>query len=729
MKLRELANIQKALFSLAVLVLLLAMPASGQSRSRGKTYVVAQKDPSADDRNPGTHRKPFMSIGRAAALARPGDTVLVHAGIYREWVAPARGGEEDRPITFLAAPNEQVVIRGSEVFTNAWKAVTGHPGVFGTDVSPAFFTAGFNPFKIVNGQSRGGATQGQVFIDGQEILEAKPQVRTELGSRRRVVERNRVETMFAHPGTWATEDGETIYVHLPDGSKPLEQSLVEISVRRRLFAPIRRAQNYIQVKGFIFEHCANDVSFPQVGAVSCRSGKYWTIENNIIRHIKTIGLDFGAEDEDPWKLPDTLPEDRFLVSRHHDIFTLADRRIAGRNLILNNRVSDCGQCGIAGLFSDGSVIMGNVVERCGGVIPGFESGGIKVHGLMGGTVEANLVRDNEAWGIWLDCGYIGSRVTRNVVVNNNISGIFFECCNGPGLIDNNVIAYNRGDGIYAHDASGIHAVNNLIFGNTNFGVYFCVATDRPVPPYHYATGLFENEPSACSWQRICNNIIVDNREGAIGLPYPSRLAQDNLSDYNLFGSGSQELRFVQHFRNGEHRAAEQTLDEARHAFQKSGDGGLSSADLVSWKNDRGFVMNLQQWRTSTTNDAHSLASQASAQLDLKTFILTVTLDGAFSRLDCRPVSILNVRDFSKFSRRIDKDFTARAMPVNAWLPGAFQSFELGTNELKVWPVKFPRPALPPKVAIQPTPGSPGLLSAPAPAKSRQPPVAERMGGK
>ncbi|HWH70690.1 MAG TPA: right-handed parallel beta-helix repeat-containing protein, partial [Candidatus Sulfotelmatobacter sp.] len=386
MKLRELTSMQTVLWSLAVLALLLVTPASGQSRSRGRTYVVAQQDPSANDHNPGTRRRPFKTIGRAAALAQPGDTVLVHAGIYREWVAPARGGEEGCPITFLAAPKEQVVIRGSEVYTNAWKAVMGHPGVFATEVPPAFFAAGFNPFKIVNSQGRGGGTQGQVFMDGQEIPEAKRQLKTEADSRKKIIEKNRVEAMYAQPGTWATEDGQTIYVHLPQGAKPLAESLVEFSVRRHLFAPIRRAQNYLQVKGFIFEHCANDASFPQVGAVSCRSGQYWVIESNTIRHIKTIGLDFGAEDEDPWKLPDTLPEDRFLVSRHHDIFTLAERRIAGRNLILNNRVSDCGQCGIAGLFSDGSVIMGNTVERCGGVIPGFESGGIKVHGLMGGTV-------------------------------------------------------------------------------------------------------------------------------------------------------------------------------------------------------------------------------------------------------------------------------------------------------------------------------------------------------
>ncbi|HEX7474671.1 MAG TPA: hypothetical protein VF318_01795, partial [Dehalococcoidales bacterium] len=118
----------------------------------------------------------------------------------------------------------------------------------------------------------------------------------------------------------------------------------------------------------------------------------------------------------------------------------------------------------------------------------------------------------------------------------------------------------------------------------------------------------------------------------------------------------------------------------------------------------------------------------SANLELETFNLTVTLDKAFGQVVCIPASAPDVRDFSKFSRPIDKDFLARAMPPKAWLPGAFQSFRPGKNELKIWPVRFPRPALPARVGIQPTPGSLGLLPVPAPEKWRPTPVAERGGG-
>jgi pectin methylesterase-like acyl-CoA thioesterase len=51
-------------------------------------HVAANGSDTAD----GAEGRPFRTINRAAELARPGDTVSVHAGEYREWVRPPRGG-------------------------------------------------------------------------------------------------------------------------------------------------------------------------------------------------------------------------------------------------------------------------------------------------------------------------------------------------------------------------------------------------------------------------------------------------------------------------------------------------------------------------------------------------------------------------------------------------------------------------------------------------------------
>ena len=73
-----------------------------------RVYHVARTRPRASDENPGTAEAPFATIGRAAAVLEPGEKVVVHEGVYRETVRPARGGEgPDRMIAYEAAPGEK----------------------------------------------------------------------------------------------------------------------------------------------------------------------------------------------------------------------------------------------------------------------------------------------------------------------------------------------------------------------------------------------------------------------------------------------------------------------------------------------------------------------------------------------------------------------------------------------------------------------------------------------
>src|SRR5688572_3439501 len=74
------------------------------------TYYVS---PSGLDRNPGTKDKPFLTVGKAAAVARAGDTILLRAGTYNEGVVLARSGEPDKPITLKNYPAERPVIEGA----------------------------------------------------------------------------------------------------------------------------------------------------------------------------------------------------------------------------------------------------------------------------------------------------------------------------------------------------------------------------------------------------------------------------------------------------------------------------------------------------------------------------------------------------------------------------------------------------------------------------------------
>src|SRR5579875_2666512 len=77
---------------------LLASPASAAS-----AYVVNNTSPACSDSGPGTAAQPFCTIGAAAKVAQPGDTVLVTAGTYPGTsVNPANSGTPGSPITFSA---------------------------------------------------------------------------------------------------------------------------------------------------------------------------------------------------------------------------------------------------------------------------------------------------------------------------------------------------------------------------------------------------------------------------------------------------------------------------------------------------------------------------------------------------------------------------------------------------------------------------------------------------
>ena len=69
-------------------------------------------DPKGDDQGDGSEAKPFRTIQHAADLAQAGDTVLVAPGIYRERIAPPRGGKEGTPITFRSSVKHGAIVRG-----------------------------------------------------------------------------------------------------------------------------------------------------------------------------------------------------------------------------------------------------------------------------------------------------------------------------------------------------------------------------------------------------------------------------------------------------------------------------------------------------------------------------------------------------------------------------------------------------------------------------------------
>lgn len=67
----------------------------------------------------------YRTIQSAADVAKPGDTVLIDPGVYREWVKPANAGTKDAPITYRAREKGKTVITGSDVITGWTKRADG----------------------------------------------------------------------------------------------------------------------------------------------------------------------------------------------------------------------------------------------------------------------------------------------------------------------------------------------------------------------------------------------------------------------------------------------------------------------------------------------------------------------------------------------------------------------------------------------------------------------------
>lgn len=78
----------------------------------GTYYVDARW---GDDANDGRSRATaWRTIARANAAVRPGDTVIIYGGVYREAIAPGRSGTAQMRIIYRAAPGETVILENAD---------------------------------------------------------------------------------------------------------------------------------------------------------------------------------------------------------------------------------------------------------------------------------------------------------------------------------------------------------------------------------------------------------------------------------------------------------------------------------------------------------------------------------------------------------------------------------------------------------------------------------------
>ncbi|WP_083959109.1 discoidin domain-containing protein [Herbidospora mongoliensis] len=441
----------KAILGGLISAVMVATMVTPSHAAAGRQLHVAK---TGNDTNAGSSAAPYLTINKAAQEAQPGDTVVVHAGLYREWVRPARGGTgEDARITYTNAGDGEVTIKGSEEI-DTWSRQSGD--VWKVTLPDTYFGS-FNPYTAKQwqggeGGSFAGYSAGDVYLNEQAYYQ-KPSL----------------SAVTSAAGTWFAEVGggnTTIYANF-DGADP-NAKLAEINVRRQIFAPEAWGLGYITVNGFTIKHAAGTYSdFPsspdrrQAGAISVNGGLRWIIEQNKVINARTIAIDIGLGcDEWAGNRPGTTKTN------------FRDTAKYGSHIVRNNYIGKAGQSGIAGVFSWNSELLYNMIEDTNyrGEFSGAETAPIKVHYMNEGLIKGNYVRNSKGGnsaGIWTDWGNQNVRVTGNIVMNAPW-GYYAEAVHGPILVDNNV--FIGAQDIRMLDATGIVYANNLFLDSGRFAV-------------------------------------------------------------------------------------------------------------------------------------------------------------------------------------------------------------------------------------------------------------------
>ncbi|GIM88364.1 right-handed parallel beta-helix repeat-containing protein [Paractinoplanes toevensis] len=447
------------------------------------------------DNADGSEGRPFRTINQAAAVARPGDTVVVHAGEYREWVSPARGGLSDsRRITYTAAEGEHVVIKGSERVTG-WEPDDGT--VWRVSVPNTLF-GDFNPFAeevagdwIVYPKGAPHKHLGDVYLDGLSFYE--------VGSRDEVAsatERTEVLDDWTGVTVPVTDVAQTGYVWFAQvgaeettiwanfrGADP-NASLVEINVRRSVFYPLVPHLDYITVRGFELAQAASPWTPPtadQPGLIGPNWAKGWIIEDNDIHDAKCSAISIGKEASTGHNFATLRGDKPGYQYQLESVFAARqigwDKEHIGSHVIRRNTIHDCGQNGIVGhlgcVFStiEDNHIYNIATKR---EFYGYEIGGIKLHAAIDVVIRHNNIHDCSL-GTWLDWQTQGTRITRNVY-HGNSRDLFIEVSHGPYLVDHNILGSKAS---FESFSQGGAFVGNLFAGT----VWLQAVPDRATP-YH-----------------------------------------------------------------------------------------------------------------------------------------------------------------------------------------------------------------------------------------------------
>ena len=433
-------------------VLILSLTISAQARVWQVTpRTLAGLDPNDQVR----------TIGQAVAHLEPGDTVLLHSGIYRELVTIDSSGTPEKPITIRAAEGESVTLTGADRLTD-WSLIPGGERVYSTPW-PHKFVAWNKSFIHPNDDyHRLIGRCEQVFINGYPLQQ--------------VLERDKLSR-----GTFFADiDAQRLYLQ-PPGNQDItkDKALVEASTREQI---LRVKGNHVVIKGIRFRYAANRA---QQGVVQF-AGDRITVEDCIFEYTNASGT----------------------------VFT-------GKNIVVRNcTFQHNGQLGFGASRAHGLLLTGCTVRNNNtkGFDRGWEAGGDKICLTRRAVLENSIFTDNRGNGIWFDIGNEDCEVRNCLIANNEDAGIFYEISYGLHAHDNVIVgnglaftpgAWGAAAGISLSSSPGCTIERNLILGNKE-GFNFREQSR--------STPRIDDRKSEPVWnhdQTIRHNVLAFNRDAQV----------------------------------------------------------------------------------------------------------------------------------------------------------------------------------------------------------------------
>ena len=461
------------------------------------------------DKNPGTEELPFLTVQKAADVAKPGDSILIKEGIYREFVTIKKSGEVSKRITFSGerGPNGEYksIIDPSTPIGNWLPASEIGNGVYKTRI-------GFDPREMTVDHKRIGRINDKLMSDGSGFKMLARAPNDEIDYEGSIIKFwDGLEVLYGYKDgitflRFRGEDNpnEKKIKAAPEGSAIKIDNSSHITICN---FQIKGAQKAIMVKGSGSSDVTIENSHLSNGnaRISFLNGP----RNNIIRN-NTITMNYYAP--------------KFLgAGESHGYEDLIRRYVYYNFKFVISSVKTSDDVGIRMVNSGpGNIITNNLIF--GGLI-GVSAYARKIVSPIDGLeVSHNIINNMSSVGITSSEGIINAKYHDNIVYNCNIN-IRLHDINKSTDIGRKVYIYNNrlwnhaGYHFYVHTSTTKNPVkypeyfiyHNSLSGGRFIGIMEGLRYNGGMPKTH-----------------IMNNIIsVEN---------PNDASLVFLIDHNLFGS-------------------------------------------------------------------------------------------------------------------------------------------------------------------------------------------------